>query len=88
MDIRYISMVRGFVYLAAVCGRVHRSGFAPAPFIALEVDLCIEATEEAIGRYYKPNTFNTDQGRQFTSIVLIQVLKNVKIAMSMDDKGA
>ena len=81
-------MVPSFLYLAAICGRVHKLGFARGLSITQEVDLCIEAAEEAIGRYGKPDIFNTDQSRQFTSSAFIQVLKNVGIVMSMDDKGA
>ena len=54
----------------------------------MEADLCIEAIEEALARYGKPEIFNTDQGSQFTSIDFTAVLKKAGIAISMDGKGA
>ena len=48
----------------------------------------IEAVEEALIRYGKPDIFNTDQGSQFTSIDFTNVLKKAEIAISMDGKGA
>ena len=54
----------------------------------MEADFCIEALEEAIARYGKPDIFNTDQGSQFTSSAFTGVLMANKIAISMDGKGA
>ena len=68
MDITYIPMARGFVYLAAVVDWFTRRVLAWRLSITLEVDFCIEAVEEALARYGKPDIFNTDQGSQFTSI--------------------
>jgi len=56
--------------------------------ITMEADFCIEALEEAIARYGKPDIFNTDQGSQFTSSAFTGVLMANKIAISMDGKGA
>lgn len=50
--------------------------------------LCIEAVEEALARYGRPEIFNTDQGSQFTSIDFTAVLKKAESAISMDSKGA
>jgi putative transposase len=88
MDITYIPMARGFVYLAAVVDWFTRRVLAWRLSITLEVDFCIEAVEEALARYGKPDIFNTDQGSQFTSIDFIKVLKDAEIAISMDGKGA
>ncbi len=88
MDITYIPMARGFVYLAAVVDWFTRRVLAWRLSITLEVDFCIEAVEEALARYGKPDIFNTDQGSQFTSIDFIKILKDADIAISMDGKGA
>jgi putative transposase len=88
MDITYIPMARGFVYLAAVVDWFTRRVLAWRLSITLEVDFCIEAVEEALAKYGKPDIFNTDQGSQFTSIDFIKMLKDAKIAISMDGKGA
>src|SRR3569623_3770830 len=53
----------------------------------MAVDFCIEAVEEALGTYGRPEIFNTDQGSQFTSAEFTGLLEN-KIAISMDGKGA
>ena len=89
MDITYIPMARGFVYLAAVIDWFSsRKVLAWRLSIALSADFCVEALEEALGRHGRPEIFNTDQGSQFTSIDFIKALKDAEIAISMDGKGA
>jgi putative transposase len=88
MDITYVPMARGFVYLAAVVDWYSRRVLAWRLSITLTADFCIEALEEALARHGRPDIFNTDQGSQFTSIDFIEVLKAVGIAISMDGKGA
>ena len=88
MDITYIPMARGFVYLVAVVDWFSRRVLSWRLSITLEADFCIEAVEEALARHGKPDIFNTDQGSQFTSIDFTKVLKNAEIAISMDGKGA
>jgi putative transposase len=56
--------------------------------ITLDTDFCVEALEEALARFDKPDIFNTDQGSQFTSIAFTGVLLRERIAISMDGKGA
>ena len=56
--------------------------------ITIEADFCIEALEEALARFGKPEIFNTDQGSQFTSMTFTGVLLRDKIAISMDGRGA
>jgi putative transposase len=53
----------------------------------MAVDFCIEAVEEALGTYGRPEIFNTDQGSQFTSAAFTGLLEN-KIAISMDGRGS
>jgi len=88
MDITYIPMAKGFVYLAAVVDWYSRKVLSWRLSITLETDFCIEAVEEAIHRYGKPEIFNTDQGSQFTSIAFTSLLTKHDILISMDGKGS
>jgi putative transposase len=88
MDITYIPMARGFVYLAAVIDWFTRRVLAWRVSITMETDFCVEALEEALEKYEAPSIFNTDQGSQFTSAAFTSVLKNRNIAISMDGRGA
>ena len=88
MDITYIPMARGFIYLAAVLDWFTRRVLAWRVSITLEADFCIEAVEEALARHGTPEIFNTDQGSQFTSTDFIKVLAARQIKISMDGKGA
>ena len=68
MDITYIPMARGFVYLTAVVDWFSRRVLAWRLSITMEAGFCIEALEEALARHGRPDIFsNTDQGSQFTS---------------------
>jgi putative transposase len=87
MDITYIPMRRGFVYLAAVMDWVSRRILAWRVSISLTTDFCLEAVEEALAKYGTPEIFNTDQGSQFTSTDFTDLLKAHGIAISMDGKG-
>jgi putative transposase len=88
MDITYIPMARGFVYLAAVVDWFSRRVLAWRLSITLEVDFCLEAVEEALVRHGRPEIFNTDQGSQFTSVAFTDLLLDNAIAISMDGRGA
>ena len=88
MDITYIPMARGFVYLTAVVDWFSRRVLAWRLSITLEAEFCIEALEEALARHGRPDIFNTDQGSQFTSTDFTGVLLKAGIAISMDGKGA
>lgn len=88
MDISYIPMARGFVYLCAVVDWFSRRVLSWKLSITLETAFCLEAVEEALSRYGKPEIFNTDQGSQFTSLDFITLLKDAEISISMDGKGA
>ena len=88
MDITYIPMARGFVYLAAVVDWFSRKVLAWRVSITLDTVFCLEAVEEALARYGKPEMFNTDQGSQFTSFAFTDLLKKHDITISMDGKGA
>jgi putative transposase len=88
MDITYIPMAHGFVYLAAVVDWFSRRVLSHRVSITMEADFCVEALEEAIAKHGKPEIFNTDQGSQFTSEAFIGVLIGNAIAISMDGKGS
>ena len=87
-DITYIPMARGFVYLVAVVDWFSRRVLSHRVSITMEAGFCIEALEEAIGKYGKPEIFNTDQGSQFTGEAFTGVLLANGIAISMDGKGS
>jgi putative transposase len=88
MDITYIPMTRGFVYLAAVVDWFSRRVLAWRVSITMEVAFCLEAVEEALAKHGRPEIFNTDQGSQFTSADFTGLLLDNAIAISMDGKGA
>lgn len=88
MDITYVPLSRGFVYLAAVIDWFSRKVLAWRLSITLSADFCIEALDEAFARHGTPEIFNTDQGSQFTCVDFTRVLKNAGTAISMDGKGA
>ncbi len=86
-DITYIPMARGFVYLVAIMDWHSRKVLSWKLSNSMDTSFCIEALEEAMDRYGKPEIFNTDQGSQFTSDDFTQVLKDADIKISMDGKG-
>jgi putative transposase len=88
MDITYIPMKRGFVYLTAVLDWATRRVLAWRLSISMNTDFCVEAVEEALAKYGPPEIFNTDQGSQFTSAEFTGLLQRNGIAISMDGKGA
>jgi len=88
MDITYIPMARGFVYLAAVVDWFTRRVLAWRVSISMEVDFCLEAVEEALAKYGAPEIFNTDQGSQFSSAAFTGLLADNGIQISMDGKGS
>ena len=88
MDITYIPMERGFVYLAAVVDWFSRRVLSWRLSIIMDTAFCLEAVEEALARYGRPAIFNTDQGSQFTSAAFTGLLLANGIAISMDGRGA
>jgi putative transposase len=84
MDITFIPMSRGFVYLAAVIDWYFRKVLAFRVSITMETDFCIEAVEEAMAHYGKPDIFNTDQGSQFTAEAFTGLLQSHCIRINMD----
>ncbi len=87
MDITYLPMARGFVYLAVALDWATRRILAWRLSNSLTADFCVEALEEAITRYGVPEIMNTDQGSQFTGTEFIATLTQHAIRISMDGKG-
>ncbi len=88
MDITYIPMARGFVYLAVVLDWATRRVLSWRLSITMEAAFCVETLEDALARHGKPDIFNTDQGSQFTGAAFTSALADRGIAISMDGKGA
>src|SRR5690242_7617409 len=86
-DITYIPMAKGFLYLVVIMDWVSRAVLAWRLSNTLDADFCVEALEEALSRYGRPEIFNTDQGSQFTSDDFTGTLKRHGVTISMDGKG-
>ena len=88
MDITYIPMACGFVYLAAVIDWYSRRVLSWKVSNTMDVHFCLEAVEEAMEKHGRLEIMNTDQGSQFTSQAFTGLLKDNGIRISMDGKGA
>lgn len=88
MDLTYIPMARGFVYLAAVVDWFSRRVLSWKVSTTMDTHFCLEAVQEAMERHGPPEIMNTDQGSQFTSLAFTGLLKDNDIQISMDGKGA
>jgi putative transposase len=88
MDLTYIPMRHGFLYLVAVLDWATRRVLAWRLSNTLTTECCLEALEAAIHDYGCPGTLNTDQGSQFTSTAFVNLVQQHGIALSMDGKGA
>jgi putative transposase len=86
-DITYIPMQHGFLYLVAVIDWHSRLVLSWRLSNTMDKTFCVEALQEALGRYGKPDIFNTDQGVQFTCEAFIATLADQGIQISMDGKG-
>ena len=87
VDITYIPMARGFLYLVAIIDWYSRYVLSWRLSNTLDADFCVEALEEALKKD-KPDIFNTDQGSQFTGEAFTGLLKQHGIRISMDGKGS
>lgn len=86
-DITYIPMAAGFAYLVAVIDWCSRLVLAWQLSNTMDTAFCVEAVQEALSRYGRPEIFNTDQGSQFTSEDFTGLLLGEGIKVSMDGKG-
>ena len=85
-DITYIPMAKGFVYVVAIIDWFSRKVLSWQLSNTMDVHFCLEALDEALRHYDKPEIFNTDQGSQFTSEAFTGRLKQEGIQISMDGK--
>jgi putative transposase len=86
VDITYIRLDGGFVYLVAIIDWFSRYVLAWGLSTTLDAGFCLEALDEAL-RQGRPDIFNSDQGVQFTSADFIGRLEHEKIQISMDGRG-
>jgi len=87
IDITYIPMQKGFMYLFAIIDLHSRYVVGWSLSNTMSAEWCVEAIEQAIVLHGKPQIINSDQGSQFTSEVYTSCLKNHGIKISMDGKG-
>ena len=88
MDLTYIPMRRGFLYLVAVLDWATRRVLAWRLSNTLTTDCCLDTLEAAICDYGCPEILNTDQGSQFTSTAFVDLVQQRGVRLSMDGKGA
>ena len=86
-DITYIPVRRGFLYLVAIMDWATRKVLAWRLSNTLDASFCVEALNEAIAKYGKPEVMNTDQGSQFTGSAWITTLTEADVKISMDGRG-
>lgn len=87
MDITYVPMRKGFMYLCAVIDVHTRYVVNWSLSNSMTAEWCSEVVNEAIQQHGKPEIMNTDQGSQFTSEVFTGMLKENDVQISMDGKG-
>ena len=87
VDITYLPMRRGFLYLVAIMDWHTRRVLSWRISNTLDADFCVEALNEAIYRFGPPDIMNSDQGSQFTSFAWTDRLRRSGIRISMDGKG-
>jgi putative transposase len=86
-DLTYIPMRRGFLYLVAVMDWSTRKVLSWRVSNTMDAEFCIEALEDALARFGRPDIFNSDQGSQFTSPRFTGVLQAAGVRISMDGRG-
>ena len=86
-DITYIRMPRGWCYLTVIMDWYSRKVLSWRLSNTLDSSFCVEALREAMMLYGKPETFNTDQGSQYTGKEFIGVLQESNIRISMNGRG-
>ena len=86
-DITYIKIAGGMVYMAAIIDWHSKAVLSHRISNTMDVQLVMSVLNDALAKYPHPETFNTDQGSQYTSEVHTQKLKNLGITISMDGRG-
>jgi putative transposase len=87
LDITYIPMARGWVYLVAVLDWHSRRVLSHRVSITMEAAFCVEAFNEAVARYGAPEIVNSDQGSQFSGADFVAAVKACGARQSMDGRG-
>jgi putative transposase len=87
IDITYIPMEKGFMYLFAIIDLYSRYVVGWSVSNTMTAQWCVDTIEQAIAEHGKPEIINSDQGTQFTSDIYTDFLKDNKIRISMDGKG-
>jgi len=87
MDITYIPMKKGFMFLSAIIDLHSRYVVHWSISNTMTAEWCAQVLEDAIRLHGRPTIFNTDQGSQFTSEVFTAMLLANGIQISMDGKG-
>jgi len=86
-DITYIKVKGSYVYFVGIIDWYSRKILSYRLSNTMDTSFCIEALDEAVKRYGKPEIFNSDQGSQFTSDKFTSNLSEYGIKISMDGKG-
>ena len=87
IDISYIPMKNGFMYLTVVVDWYSRKILGWQLSNTLEAETQTEIIKRLVIKYGKPEIINSDQGSQYTSAVWVNLLKELTIKISMDGKG-
>lgn len=87
IDISYIPMKNGFLYLVAIIDIYSRFVVSWSISNTMSAQWCQETLEEGIQKWGKPQILNSDQGSQFTSSIFVEYVLDQKIQFSMDGKG-
>jgi putative transposase len=86
-DITYIPLAHGFAYLVAVMDWYSRHVLSWRLSNTMDTSFCVDAIQEALWRFGKPEIFNSDQGAQFTAEAFTGILRQAGIKISMDGRG-
>lgn len=86
VDITYIPMPGGFMYLVAIMDWYSRFVLAWRLSNTMDTAFCLDALDDAFA-FGQPHIFNSDQGSQFTSVAFTNCLLDRRIRISMDGRG-
>lgn len=87
IDITYVPMRHGFMYLCAIIDVYTRFVVGWGISNTMSAEWCTGIVREAVSLHGAPEILNSDQGSQFTSEHYINYLKEAQIQISMDGKG-
>lgn len=87
MDITYIPMKKGFMYLCAIIDLFSRYIVGWGLSNSMTTEWCSDTVTTALAMYGIPEIFNTDHGSQFTSNLFTNLLKDNGVKISMDSVG-